>query len=239
MELKQISDRIFYLPSSPKTDRPVLGYIRGDRYSVMVDSGNSPEHVEIFNQELKKRGLSEPELVVITHWHWDHSFGMSAVKGKVIVNSLTNDQLNKVKEWEWSEEAMAQRLKTGEDIEFCDRCIRLEYPDRSRIKVRTADIIFDRSLVLELGGIHCTLNRIIAPHSEDSTTIYIPEEKVLFVGDADGGDYYHNDGKYDKRKVHELIQYLESLDFSTYIIGHDEPVDKEDALEFLYDELNN
>ena len=41
MMLKKISECIYYLPPDSETDRPVLGYIRGDRYSLMVDAGNS------------------------------------------------------------------------------------------------------------------------------------------------------------------------------------------------------
>lgn len=238
MNLRQISDRIYYLPSSQETDRPVLGYVRGDKYSLMVDAGNSEQHVEIFHDELKKRGLPLPDYVVITHWHWDHTFGMCAVKGKVIANVLTNSKLKLVKTWEWSDEAMKKRIQTGEDIIFCDRCIRLEYPDLSKIKVRTADVEFDKSLILDLGGITCRLSRIKAPHSNDSTIIYIPEEKVVFFGDDECEDFYNNDGKYDLEKLEKFIIYLEELDFVTYIMGHDEPQRKEDVLDYLKGEVN-
>lgn len=237
MKLKKISERIYYLPSDSETDRPVLGYIRGDRYSLMVDAGNSSNHVDIFNRELTEQGLPLPDYVAITHWHWDHTFGMSAVTGLTIANKSTNEQLKIVKDWSWSDEAMARRLQTGDDIEFCDRCIRLEYTDRSNIDVRTADIEYDRSLGLDLGGVHCILSRITAPHSDDSTVIYIPEEKVLFIGDADCEDFYHNNGKYDKNKLEELIDYLSPLDFTTYVLGHDEPQTKDEVMEYLNDEL--
>jgi hypothetical protein len=48
MELKKLSDRIYYLPNEEETDRPVLGYINGDKYSLAVDVGNSSKHVEKF-----------------------------------------------------------------------------------------------------------------------------------------------------------------------------------------------
>lgn len=237
MKLQKISNRIYYLPSYSETDRPVLGYVRGDRYSLMVDAGNSSDHVDLFNREITELGLPLPDYVAITHWHWDHTFGMSAVTGKTIANRVTNEQLKIVKDWSWSHEAMEKRLQTGEDIEFCDRCIRLEYSDRSSINICTADIVYDKSLVLDLGGVHCVLSRITAPHSEDSTVIYIPEEKVLFIGDADCEDYYHNNGKYEKDKLNKLIRFLEPLDFTTYVIGHEEPQSKDEAMAYLYEEL--
>lgn len=236
IKLRQISDRIYYLPALQETDRPVLGYIRGDRYSLMIDAGNSANHVELFHQEIKLCGLPTPDFVAITHWHWDHTFGMCAVKGKTIASRLTNIELEKVIGWDWSDAAMSMRLQSGEDIEFCDRCIRLEYPDRNEIDVRLADIIFENDLTLDLGGIHCELKRIGGTHSEDSVIVYIPEEKVAFTGDVDGPDYYHNNGNYDKNKLLQLIDYMEKLDANIFIAGHDEPISKEEVMGYLKDE---
>jgi glyoxylase-like metal-dependent hydrolase (beta-lactamase superfamily II) len=237
MELRQISERIYYIPSSSDTDRPVLGYVKGDKYSLMVDAGNSPKHVEIFHKAIVEHGFPTPDYVAITHWHWDHTFGMCAIKGKVIASKLTNQQLKKMMEWEWSDEAMQLRLQTGEDIEFCDHCIRLEYPDRNDIKIRPADIEFDNCILLDLGGVHCEIRKIIGTHSEDSVSIYIPEEKVLFIGDADCEDHYNNNGNYDKTKLEGLIEYLEEIDFVQYILGHDEPQRKDEVLKYLKNEL--
>jgi glyoxylase-like metal-dependent hydrolase (beta-lactamase superfamily II) len=237
MELRRITDRIYYMPSSSETDRPVLGYIRGDKYSLMVDAGNSAKHVEIFEKAIDENGFPTPDYVAITHWHWDHTFGMCAIKGKVIASTLTNQQLKKMMGWEWSDETMQLRLQTGEDIEFCDRCIRLEYPDRNDIKIRLADIEFDNNIVLDLGGVHCELRKIIGTHSEDSVSVYIPEEKIMFIGDADCEDHYNNNGNYDKTKLEELIEYLEKTDFVLYIPGHDEPQRKDEVLEYLKNEL--
>lgn len=52
----------------------------------MVDSGNSKNHVEAFNEAVRNEGLRTPEFIAITHWHWDHTFGMHAVKGTTIAN---------------------------------------------------------------------------------------------------------------------------------------------------------
>lgn len=41
MDLTKVTERIYYLINDRETDRPVLGYIKGDKYSLMVDAGNS------------------------------------------------------------------------------------------------------------------------------------------------------------------------------------------------------
>ena len=95
-ELIKITARIYYFPFDDDKDRPVLGYIRGDRFSVAVDAGHSAEHVADFYRAIKMKGLPEPALTVITHWHWDHTFGMHAVKGKTMASRRTNAHLRQI-----------------------------------------------------------------------------------------------------------------------------------------------
>lgn len=237
MELKKISNRIYYLPAEEKTDRPVIGYIKGDKYSLAIDAGNSSKHVEKFYCELNNVGLKLPDYTVITHWHWDHTFGMHSVVGKTIAGQLTNNKLKDVVTWQWSDDDMKNRLETGKDIEMCDKCIKLEYSNRQEIKVTSADIEFSGSLKINLGGIYCELTEIEAPHSEDSVLIYVPEEKAVFIGDADCEDHYNNNGHYDKNKLESFIALIKEIDFNTYVLGHDEPQTKEEAISYLMDEL--
>ena len=36
MELKKLTDRIFYCPHDADTDRPLLAYVRGDKYALFL-----------------------------------------------------------------------------------------------------------------------------------------------------------------------------------------------------------
>ena len=56
MELEQLTPRVYQLPFSQENDRPALGYIRGDRFSLMVDAGNSPEHVRDYQKAVENAG---------------------------------------------------------------------------------------------------------------------------------------------------------------------------------------
>lgn len=238
MELVKLSERIFYLPSEEENDRPKLGYIKGDKYAVAVDAGNSAEHVEKFYNALLEQGMKLPDFTVITHWHWDHTFGMHAVSGKTIASSRTNEKLKEVMKWNWSEEAMRERLDTGIEIEMCDRCIRVEYPDRSKIKIIPSELELEGRLRLQLGGISCELITADSPHSRDSVFVYVPEEKTIFVGDADGEDYYDNNGKYEKHRLEAYKKLLKNINFETYVMGHGEPEKKEAIMEYLSCELD-
>jgi|WetSurMetagenome_2_1015567.scaffolds.fasta_scaffold143148_2 glyoxylase-like metal-dependent hydrolase (beta-lactamase superfamily II) len=237
MELRKITNRIYYLTAEERTDRPVLGYIKGDKHSMAVDAGNSSDHVVIFYQKLKEHGLKLPDFTVITHWHWDHTFGMHAVSGKTIAGHLTNDKLGEVQKWEWTDEAMEKRLRSGEDIEFCNRSIKLEYPNRNKIKPVRAEIEFTGEINIDLGSIHCSIKEFIAPHSADSVLVETPEEKTVFIGDADGGDYYENQGNTDTIKLTEMIHMMGKLEVDICIPGHDAPQSKQQFISYLKDEL--
>ena len=86
MELQKISERVWYMPSESERDRPNLGYVKGDNWSLAIDAGHSEAHVKEFYDLLKKEGLPLPSLTVLTHWHWDHTFGMHAVNGLCLSN---------------------------------------------------------------------------------------------------------------------------------------------------------
>ena len=111
--LKQVTQRVWCLPWEEERDRPSLYYIRGDRRSLAGDAGSSPAHVAQFYAALEKRGLPLPDFTAVTHWHWDHTFGLGAVQGVTLASALTNRKLRQVRAWEWTPEAMAQRERRG------------------------------------------------------------------------------------------------------------------------------
>lgn len=53
--MKKLTQHIYYMEHDSSVDRPVLGYIRGTDFSIMVDAGNSVAHVKNFLKELLKR----------------------------------------------------------------------------------------------------------------------------------------------------------------------------------------
>lgn len=85
--LTQISPDIYILPFDSHRDRPNLGYIHGEKYSVLVDAGNSEAHLTAMLVAIEETGLPAPKIALITHWHWDHTFGMHAFPGTTILIS--------------------------------------------------------------------------------------------------------------------------------------------------------
>lgn len=232
MNLEKISKNIYYLPQIKEKDYPNLGYIKGDNYSVMIDAGASYKHVNSFNKALEESGLAKPSITVVTHWHWDHTYGMSALESKTIVHKKTNEKLEEMEKWSWTLEDMEYRLNNNIDIPFAHDNILKEFDDLSKVKIVKGDIEFENRLKLDLGNVEVEVFHTDAPHSNDSVLIYVPEDKILFLGDSISKDYYNN-MYYDLEKLKSLINTLEGIDFKYGILGHNDPIEKEPLINVL------
>lgn len=233
MKLKKLTENIYYSECDSTVDRPTLGYVLGKNISVMIDAGNSRNHVVDYYTSLKEQCLRMPKYCVITHWHWDHTFGMHALEMETISHSKTNEELRRLSLWAWDDATMKQRLITGEEVEFADEHIRAEYGNTENIKVVSAVMTFDSKLTIDCGDITCECIHLASAHSEDSVVIYIPEEKVIFIGDIYNDDFYNNHHR-DIEKTEELYQNLSKIDFDIAIPGHSNPIKKGDILNFLH-----
>lgn len=234
---KKISENIYYLQEIKEKDYPNMGYIKGDKFSIMIDGGASHKQVDIFKKAVKEKGFSYPKVSVITHWHWDHTYGMSSLLTNTIVHSKTQEKLEEMSKWSWTLEDMNKRLQSGEDIEFAHENILKEFNDLSDIKILKGDIVFNDKLSIDLGNLEVEIFHTEAPHSDDSVLIFIPKEKVLFLGDCVSKDYYNN-MSHDKDKIKLLIENIKDIDFKIGILGHNEPIEKDDLMKILYSFVN-
>ena len=233
----QVSPHLYITPCDPDTDRPVLGLAVGEKFSVCLDAGNSPQHHNDFLTEVQKQGLPLPSLCLITHWHWDHTYGMCALRCPSVAGVATNLKLQQMADWKWDDTSMKTRVQTGEDVQFCDDHIRVEYPDRSKIKVVPADITFNGSLTLDLGGVNLQAFPLNSPHTEDCIAFLVDD--ILFMGDALSPKILGEDWVVFPHLHRALIQQLNSIQFNTAVWGHGDPIPKQELLQTLIDDLKN
>ena len=181
MKLNRLTERIWVLPYEEKKDRPNLSYIRGDRWSVAVDAGHSENHTLAFYSALEEAGLPLPALTVLTHWHWDHTFGMHAVHGLCLANKKTNEYLTDFRD-------RIEKEGTNFFLDM-DASIRLEYADDKPVVITLADMVFHGEMMLDAGNCPVRIFQAEAPHTDDSTLIDVPGEHVLILGDSTGGTF--------------------------------------------------
>ena len=220
MKLEKISEHIWIYPYQDEFDRPVLGYIKGKGLSIAVDAGHSEKHVEEFYSALKEEGLPLPDYTVITHWHWDHSFGMHAVNGKTIAFARTDRTLRKI----------ASQMDDDYQQSMMDNDVYIarEYDGGRRMIVVPADVVFNEQLMIIAGDLHIQIFHVPSPHTNDSVFIYVEEDEVLFTGDALCERY--PDGYFDVRQAEKLYRLMDRIDFKYEVSGHWDVSTKEETM---------
>ncbi len=220
MEIRQLTDRIYLYPCEEERDRPLLGLIVGDRLSLAVDAGHSKAHVDDFYAALQRKGLPLPDVTALTHWHWDHTFGMHAVHGLTAAGRATNEQLKQILQ-SWTEASKQAYCRM-------DAHIAAEYAGGQDMQVVLADIVFEDRLEIDLGGVTAQLFRTVSPHTDDAVLVYVPEEKTLFIGDSLSGVYPTWEA--DPVKSGELLRTIEGIDCDYCLFSHWDQTGREDVL---------
>ena len=94
-----------------------------------------------------------------------------------------------------------------------------------------ADIIFEGDMTVDLGG--CTVRFILtkAPHTDDSTLIEIPGEKLLILGDCTGGAF--PEWTVDQTLAEKLAQTVRKINPEICLPGHWTPLSPEIIIQDL------
>ncbi len=220
MNLLRLTERIWVFPFEKERDRPNLGYIRGDKWSLAVDAGHSDAHVEEFYRALERENLPLPSLTALTHWHWDHSFGLHRINGLSVAVKATNRHLRTFRE---------QVFEKGPEVFLSlHESVRLEYAGGRAIRIDAADLEFENELLLDAGNCPVRLFHTEAPHTDDSVLVYAPGEKTLFLGDAASGTF--PSWAKDPALTEKLARAVESTGAEICLEGHWTPETMDETL---------
>ncbi|TQR04657.1 MBL fold metallo-hydrolase [Psychrobacillus soli] len=217
--LQKLSNRLFYLPPYQKTDRPILAAIVGDNQTLLIDSGNSSNHAKQFKEQLTSYHIVG-DILALTHWHWDHVFGLYEMDMPSIANVITNDKITQLQELSWEDKELDERVKAGIEIPFCADAIKLELGSNREVIIQNPTIIFEKRIRLNLGGVTCIIEHVGGDHSSDSNLIYILEEKALFLGDCLYANMYAEKWHYTIEKMYKLLEKIESYNAEIYFLSH-------------------
>ena len=227
--IHKLGESFWYITPISLTDRPILGMVVGKNKTLLIDAGNSEDHVNFFLDELQNRGVQNPDIVVLTHWHWDHIFGLSTLQNTVsIASTKTKKEMEKLIPYSWSDEAIDERVKEGIEIEFCAKAIKEEYKGHRDINIVLPDLTFEKRVEIDLGGVNCVVQHVGGDHAKDSVIVYIKEEKILFLADCIYPNMYAKKPNYTIKETLRLLDELETFDAVTYILSHQHPISKEE-----------
>ncbi|MET1180428.1 MBL fold metallo-hydrolase [Peribacillus simplex] len=217
--LQHLSKHIAYLTPVQETDRPVLAAVTGNKKTLIIDAGNSVRHAQLFKDELLRQDISG-NFLVLTHSHWDHVFGLENIKIPVICQEKTYTNMKDMQQLSWEDQALDQRVEEGTEIPFCADAIKLEHGTNREITFPLPDIIFEKTMTIDLGNITCIIEHVGGDHAQDSCIIYVQEEKTLFLGDCLYANLYAEKWNYTAEQASLLIKKIEAYDAETYILSH-------------------
>lgn len=221
--LKKIAGTVFYQSPDHQYDQPCLYAIVGDNKTLMIDGGVSAALAKEFTDALFRETGRGVDLVVLTHWHWDHVFGLAGVDAPVVACQNTAARLKRMAGYSsWDDDALDARVRSKEEILMCAKHIKITYPGDSRksITIRQPDIVFDGTMTIHLGGLTCELLPLPAVHTNDCVAIHVPEERLLFIGDCTGQNSYDQPAYYPAPAVLKLFEAIRGFDARLIMESH-------------------
>ncbi len=156
---RQLADGIYIAVLEPEA--VTIGLVTGATGALLVDTGSSPAQGRAVRRSLT--AVTEVPLVAVavTHWHYDHAFGLAAFADLPSIGHETlADRLR-------SDEARREAARLGVDV------AELTVPARG-IAVATA---------IDLGGRRVEIAHLGAGHTDGDLVVVVPDAGVVFAGD--------------------------------------------------------
>lgn len=92
------------------------------------------------------------------------------------------------------------------------------------MRVVLPTMTFDDSLTLDLGGVHVMLKHVGGDHAADAVVVYVPEEKLLFLGDALYANLYAPSWRMTPTRTLRLLEMLDQFEVEAYVWSHGQVV---------------
>jgi glyoxylase-like metal-dependent hydrolase (beta-lactamase superfamily II) len=229
MKLEKKTDSIYvFRPSNENPSAPNIGIILTKNVTILIDAGNSPKQAENVKYELNKINAPEIRNIILTHYHWDHTFGLcNYKKANIIGNKNCLENMKGLKEIPWSEEYIDNDIKENPEMRKSHESKKQVIKNWHDFEIKLPNKIYENEKVLRIDNKKIYIYRLYGKHSNDSTIIIDEKEKIAFIGDC----FYpppiitsKGDKSFDKEVLRKLLNY----DVEVYIHGHGRDLKKDD-----------
>ena len=207
---REVATGIFLAVAEP--DSVNLGLVVGSERALLVDTGSSPVQGRAVRESVASVTDRSPAAVVVTHWHYDHAFGLAAFADlETIAHESVRDRLD-------SSVATAEADRLGLDP------AELARPNRE-IVVAAA---------LDLGGRRVEIAHLGRGHTDGDLVVVVPDADLVFAGDlieSAGPPSFGPDSVPDEwaGTLDGLIGLMTAK--TVAVPGHGEPVNREFVFE--------
>ena len=215
--MKNIAPNIYYEDSYAGV---ILGAVTRPRGTLLIDAPLRGEDARAWKSALLTQSPGTYRLLVILDIHTDRTLGSRAIDYPIIAHQKTADGFdNRTAIFK------GQNAETGSEWEY--------YPEVNGTRWERPSIMFENTLVLHWGGTEIRIEHHPGP-TPGATWVHIPEEKILFVGDAVVKNQPPFLSQADLSSWFETLNLLTSRKFSDYTIisGRSGPVTIDEVREF-------
>lgn len=195
--IERVADGIWALVSNPLADRTTLcngGIVAGRRGVVVVEAFATEEGARWMAGEARRLTGRDPTHFVVTHYHGDHTGGLSGTTGstdpELLATGITRDLT-----LERNQGAPAELLEAAREL------------DRRR---PTEIDLGDRSI-------------IVVPrrgHTDSDVTVEVPEQGVVFCGDLVWNGMFPNYVDAMPSRLTQAVRLIRARGATTYVPGH-------------------
>jgi len=207
----RVSEHVYVIPDGRVNLVPNIGIIVGTRATLVVDTGMGPRNGQVVLRELAKVSKNGQIYLTTTHFHPEHVTGAQAFPASTVVIRPAVQQ-----------EEVAQ--KQPEFIHnFSGRTPEIKAL-LQEVKPRAPDLVFDREVKLDLGGVTARLLWLGAAHTRGDSFIFVEEDRVLFTGDVVLNRFFpiFPDADSSGKNWLVILNQLEALQPRTIVPGHGE-----------------
>jgi glyoxylase-like metal-dependent hydrolase (beta-lactamase superfamily II) len=160
-----VSEHVYAIVGNPN-----IGIVVGSRATLVVDTGLGARNGAVAAREAAKLAQSSILYLTTTHFHPEHSTGEQAFPpGTVLLRPRVQQKEMDKHGLEYIEMFRSRSEQSRELLRD--------------VKLRTPDILFDREMKLDLGGVTARLFWLGAAHTQGDELIFVEPDSVLISGD--------------------------------------------------------
>jgi glyoxylase-like metal-dependent hydrolase (beta-lactamase superfamily II) len=149
---------------------PNIGIVVGDRATLVVDTGLGKRNGAIVLKQAEKLAKAPNLYLTTTHFHPEHAMGEEAFPARTLIirPAVQQDEMNKhaTELMDLFRGFSAQSKELLEDV-----------------KLRPPDILFEKEIKLDLGGVTARLSWLGPAHTQGDELIFVEQDSVLLPGD--------------------------------------------------------
>ena len=163
--MERVSEHVYAIVGYPN-----IGIVVGSRGTLVIDTGLGARNGATIVRVAQKLAKGPNLYLTTTHYHSEHSTGEQAFPANTVLIRSAVQQ-----------EEMIKGLPAHMDRFRGMSAINKEL--LQDVKLRPPDILFDREMKLDLGGVTARLFWLGAAHTKGDELIFVEEDSVLFPGD--------------------------------------------------------